>query len=284
VKGYKPVVAPLSLVIAGLGITIEGVEAHMLQALSERYGGYLWEELFPHRLRVVQSSTDCVDQPESMRFDDWKFSISSQRLQGHIDLQQNRSELVLFRKSGVIEFDYFTRIVFSCLAVQAGGALIHAAAAVRHGGALVFFGPSGSGKSTVASLAGDYLVLNDDLVALLPSDKCWTVFSTPYWNQYRGKNDRPRWAPLVGLFRLVQDRRVFLEVVSSGEALAELLACVPVIGQSALLSAQLLTICANVLDQIPFYRLHFLPDDSFWNIIPEHQASQYQPDVRASTS
>jgi hypothetical protein len=59
------------------------------------------------------------------------------------------------------------RTWFSRVLLHAGGILLHAAATVRGGRALVFSGPSGSGKTTLARLAGPQTVLSDESVAIL---------------------------------------------------------------------------------------------------------------------
>ncbi len=261
-------VTPVSLVIAQIGVTIEDAERQLITELSARFGDFVCRRAYRHRLRISRLPGEMAVQEESMRFTDHDFCISHQRFQGRIDLLRDQSELVLFSQGDLADFEYFSRIVFAYLALQAGGMLLHGAGVVRDGGALVFFGPSGCGKSTIASLAAKDQVLNDDLVMLLPGGSGWDVHPTPYWNQSGMRSMVSRCAPLQGLFRLVQDHQVFLEGITRGEALAELFSSIPVVSQSPCHSAQLLAICATLLDWIPLYRLHFLPDESFWQVIP----------------
>jgi hypothetical protein len=72
---------------------------------------------------------------------------------------------------------------------------------------------------------------------------------------------------VAGLLRLVQDRQVYLEAIGGGEALAELLAGIPMIPADPARSAEIVRRCACLLASTPVYRLHFLPDASFWDVI-----------------
>ena len=72
------------------------------------------------------------------------------------------------RRAAFEEVEYFLRVIYALLVFQAGGLLFHAAGIVRDGQCYLFFGHSGSGKTTVARLSSTDLVLNDDLVVLIP--------------------------------------------------------------------------------------------------------------------
>jgi hypothetical protein len=131
------------------------------------------------------------------------------------------------------------------------------------GRAYLFFGPSGSGKTTVARCSSPEAVLNDDLVLLLPEMQGWRAFGTPFSNptQVTPRQDS---APAAALLRLVQSKEVRLAPLSRAQALAELLASVPVLNASP---NPPLERCQLVLAGLPAYFLHFLPDPSFWPVV-----------------
>jgi hypothetical protein len=60
---------------------------------------------------------------------------------------------------------------------------------------------------------------------------------------------------------------VFLEPLGAGLALAEIIANVPVLSADPLHSAELLRRGQQLLSAAPAYRLHFLPDPSFWPLV-----------------
>ncbi|HYH46069.1 MAG TPA: hypothetical protein VEG34_10305, partial [Thermoanaerobaculia bacterium] len=68
-------------------------------------------------------------------------------------------------------FENFCRVLVAYRLHELGGAVIHGAAVVDGGEALLFAGPSGAGKSTVSRMALErgLALLSDDLNALLPA-------------------------------------------------------------------------------------------------------------------
>lgn len=165
------------------------------------------------------------------------------------------------------EIDYFLRVVCALYAFQSGGLLFHAAGIVRKGEAYVFFGHSGAGKTTLSRLSSNYQVLNDDLVLLQPQEKGWLVHGTPFFNPTQIDPQGHRHAPLVGLYRLVQDKNVFLEPTSPGQALAEIIANVPVISANPDQATELFMRAQTLLLQTPILQLHFRKDATFWDVL-----------------
>jgi hypothetical protein len=130
----------------------------------------------------------------------------------------------------------------------------------------VFFGHSGAGKSTVARLSAPDQVLNDDLIAFLPGGDGWIIDSTPFWNPTQTRPN-PLRGPLAGIYRLVQDNCVYSESMSPGQAVAELLASVPVIADVPVHRHMLIRRCVEIQEHAPVKFLHFLPDASFWKFV-----------------
>jgi hypothetical protein len=121
-------------------------------------------------------------------------------------------------------------------------------------------------------------VLNDDLVILRPdipsnaprdallSLNKWKAHSTPFWNPSQVPPTVGE-APLAAILHLAKDRAVFLEGMSQGQALAELLACTPLLPQDPGRSEALLERLTHLIQAVPVFQLHFLPDASFWNAL-----------------
>lgn len=202
-----------------------------------------------------------------IRFRNGVLHFTAPGYEGFIDEEAGQGELRLSSAQPVEEVDYFLRVAYALLALRAGGLLLHAAGIVRGGRAYLFFGPSGCGKTTVARLSRSDRVLNDDLVLLLPTEAEWRAYATPFWNPSQVRPAEAMAAPVAGMFRLVQDTEVYLEAVGPAQALAELVASVPVVTRDAQRARRLLEICRRLLDTVPVSRLHFLPDASFWRLV-----------------
>ncbi len=159
-------------------------------------------------------------------------------------------------------FDCFLRLLYSFFLINEGGFFLHSAAVERRDSAYVFFGPSGSGKSTIAALSAHHC-LNDELAVIKKAGTAYRVFGTPYWT---GEN---RSAPLQVLLNLKQDSRVSLVRLSTGRAVGKLLNNVKSGLADTGFYRQIFAATTALLEQVPCYDMHFLPDDSFWRHLDE---------------
>lgn len=258
----------VSLDIGGLGIDLACNDARLAELLARRYRNF--PPASPRRFRA-SIQFEAGDNPASLLLQPLQFQrgvlvYDAPDFQGYVDPVAGQGSLTLRCQHPEIALEYYLRVMCALLVFQAGGLLFHAAAVQRGGRAFAFFGPSGSGKSTVASLSVQDVVVNDDLVILRPEGNLWQVHATPFWNQYRGESPAPP-APLAGLFRLVQDRRHFVEHMDAACAVAEMIASLPVLPADRARAGQLIARCQSILDCVPAYRLHFLPDASFWGLV-----------------
>jgi hypothetical protein len=259
--------AGIPICIAGLSILLTGENASLMEMIHHRYRLYsaTGDHLHTLRLQIVEPYFGSPE--EKITISDIRLKITNQTYEGIIDFKRGASTLTLNGKHALDDLEYFLRIVYAYLGFESGGFLIHSAGVVREGRSYLFFGPSGCGKSTVASHSTHDHILNDDLVMLLPGNEHWNAFSTPFWNQGNGKDSQPASGPLAGMYRLIKDRQNFLERISTGEALADLIASIPVLSRSSTLAAGLLQRCSALLTQVPVYRLHFTPNDTFWDVV-----------------
>lgn len=256
------------LSVAGMGVSVACRDARLIAELRQRYRD------FPSRSQPLisavvhlQASAGALLNPDpKLSFTPTGMQFWSQGFSGSINSQGGTALLTLDESQAVEGVDYFLRLVYALLAFQAGGFLFHAAGVVHQGAALLFFGHSGSGKTTICRLSSGDLVLNDDLLVLLPEGAGWVAHATPFWNPSQIK-PAPHSAPVAGLYRLEQDRHVYRERLSRAQALAEVISNVPVIPADPARNDALMLRCARLLAAVPAYRLHFLPDDSFWRVI-----------------
>ena len=104
-----------------------------------------------------------------------------------------------------------------------GGALLHAAVAVRDGVGYVFAGRSGAGKSTLAGLchAEGWRILNDDRALVFRRGGAWRVAGTPWHGS--GRFAEAADVPLGGIYLLQQASGNRMEPVSGSQARLALL-------------------------------------------------------------
>jgi hypothetical protein len=264
----------IDLAVAGIGIRVYCNDPATAEQLRWRYADFpassqpkfgSWVNLEGNLRSNALLDTGVV-------FRDHVLHFTARGYTGRIDVKDNRGQLNLSSKQPVEDIDYFIRVVCALLAFENRGVMFHAAGVIREGRAFLFFGHSGAGKTTVARLSAGGLILNDDLVVLLPRGgsaepkNSWIAHATPFWNPTQVKPSSES-AAVAGLFRLVQDREVFLEPMGKGQALAEFLSNIPVIPDDPQRNITLIDRSLRLLDDVPAFRLHFLPDDSFWKII-----------------
>jgi hypothetical protein len=241
----------------------------LAQALAARYQDFLAEGEAQFTVQVkagVPVGSRSVDPALTGCFKEGVFCFDHPSMKGEIDDRQDQGKLWVASDFKIESIEYYLRVVYALLAFRMGGIMMHAAGILRNGKAYLFFGHSGAGKTTVARLSSQDVVLNDDLIILLPEDGVWQAYGTPFWNPTQVRPS-PRHAPLIGLYRLVQSKKVCLETLPASQALAELVANTPVLPEDPLRGGELMLRLAALLKEIPAFRLFFLPDDTFWRLI-----------------
>jgi hypothetical protein len=257
------------LTVGPLRIIIEAANPMVHTVLRSAYGAFVTDHTpVPYTLTVR------VDYTPGPARSDWPFTFDrgvlyfmAQHYTGAITLGGDQSQLNVIAPHPFGPVDYFVRSAVALLAFEAGGLLFHAAGLVRRGNGYAFFGYSGSGKTTVARISSDALILNDDLVVLLPDALQWSIHATPFSSPMKGIAVGPQHALLQALYRLVQDRHVYLEPIDLSVAMAEVIASSPIVSADPDRALALLARAEHLVNAVPVQRLHFLPDPSFWAVI-----------------
>lgn len=169
-------------------------------------------------------------------------------------------------------FENFCRVLVAYRLHELGGAVIHGAALVDGGEALLFAGRSGAGKTTVSRLGREAgrTVLSDDLNALLPTESGGVVLAgLPFTGDLGGGGSgAPGVHPLRGLFRLEKDVEDSLRPLTRAEASACLMACSPFLNADAHRHGVLLSTLLNLIEGVPAFALRFSLSGRMWSILP----------------
>lgn len=261
-----------TLAIADLPLTISA-DAALIAALQKRYAAFLQPDrptpLVARIERIGHTPRTTDERPLIFRADGVHFTASDYA--GHINLAEQDAALTLNSAAPVEDADYFIRTIYALRLFEAGGLLFHAAGLVRHERGYLFFGHSGSGKTTVSRLSPEAVVLNDDLVALLPDANQWYMHATPFSNPTQVALQHtpigPRSAIVSGAYRLIQDRRVYVEDLPLAQAVAEIVASSPIVCADPARTFDLITRARQLHTVVPIRNLHFLPDNSFWSVV-----------------
>jgi len=259
----------ISLAIANFSIRLNCHHPQLSEVLRRRYQDFppLQNTKFDADVHWVGKQRQNALLDVSPEFRDGILYFSASGYEGFIDEQNGRGELTISSTQPVEEIDYYLRTVLALMAHAANGVLLHTAGIIRNSRAYLFFGHSGIGKTTVCQVSqADHIILNDDLILLLPLNHRWQAYGTPFWNPTQVQPSAQN-APVAGLFWLIQAPQVFTRPLGAAPALAALIANVPVIPQDPERSIALLEILAQIQRSIPISELHFLPDNSFWNVI-----------------
>ncbi len=102
-----------------------------------------------------------------------------------------------------------------------GIVMIHGAAVVMEGRALIFLGPSGAGKSTISQILEPFApVIGDDRLYLIPQESKWRVANATTLRALMGalteeESHSLASVPLGTVFRLIQDSNTHVEPVEA---------------------------------------------------------------------
>jgi hypothetical protein len=260
------------LFIAQTGLEIDCQPLGVVEVLLRRYRGFTngSDTQFKVYIKAHQEPNALGLGNLPLSFSGGKVVINAVGYQGEIDIENSRALIDLPTQRMEEDVDYFLRVVSALLIFQNGGLMLHAAGILSGDRVYVFFGHSGSGKTTIARHSREDDLLNDDLLVLRPEGNEWRIYATPFWNPTQARPAN-RSGKLHGLFRLVQDSRVYLEEVSPAVALAELVSNVPVIPADPSRSNELLARCQSILGTAGVHLLHFLPDGSFWSVVKSNK-------------
>jgi hypothetical protein len=195
------------------------------------------------------------------------------RLAGWFDTSGGEGQILL--AGGDVEpperaLENYVRAAVAWQAASRGGALVHAASAVRDGRAYLFYGESGAGKSTLAACNRRGRVISDDLTLVLPGPGGdLEIVGSPFRGTYEEGEPLLGRFPLAAGFRIVKDVEASVRAVSRLRALAELVGSLPFVAEAFARRPDLFEQVERSFAACPLAHLHFRKDDSFWDAIEQ---------------
>ncbi len=273
------------LELGELRIRLDRLDAEREAELRERFGAYAPATVSPDAdaLRVSVGLEDrayFVTPPETpelnpvfLGFDaDGTVRYMGYKVAGWIDTK-SRSGVLLLAKGGyepdVRAIENYVRVATAWMAIDLGGALVHAASAVWNGKGYLFYGESGAGKSTLAENDRRAQIVSDDLSLVLP-DRGGTLHlvGSPFRGTYDGGPPVHGAFPLAAGYRLVQADEAAVDPVPRARGFAELVGNLPFVAESLVERPDVLTRVQAAFANVPLAHLEFRKgDDSYWDAI-----------------
>ncbi|MFH1490046.1 MAG: hypothetical protein ABII06_14180 [Pseudomonadota bacterium] len=166
---------------------------------------------------------------------------------------------------------------------RSGGLLLHGVGIRRKGQGCLFLGLSGEGKTTIGEFAAPEEMIADDGIILEREGPDVFLSPTPFdqkasFGPDTGKPRAERSRLAIGFF-LRKDSRVYVERVSPAEACAVILKNHIHFFRyfSSDITAKALGLAAEMCRRVPFYRLHFKKDSSFWSLVERLKNEPWSP-------
>lgn len=260
----------LNISLASTIVSLECSDETFLQELlQERYAAFVAPEGAPDIHILLQPKTK---PPTHVRIESvkvrqaeggWRFVYDT--FVADVTPTADRAEVACLRSAYAV--DSFLRTLMALYLPQHGGVMLHASAVRYEGWGYAFAGRSGAGKSTVARLlSGVTEVLSDELIAVRRTANGWHVFGTPFWGDFARAGANLS-APLRGVYLLRHAKQHQLERLSRRDALAAILQCSLQFAEGAEVAEWMLNVVSALARDVPVYRLHFLPDRGFWEMV-----------------
>jgi hypothetical protein len=193
------------------------------------------------------------------------------QLAGWFDTQARRGEILLARGTFEPELralENYIRCAVAWCAAERGGALVHAASAVRNGKAYLFYGESGAGKSTLSAVNRRGTVVSDDLSLVLPRPEGGLdLVGSPFRGTYEEGEPVVGRFPLAAGFRIVKAENAVVRPVQRALAFGQLVGNLTFVAEAFRERPDLFASVEAAFAGVPLFHLQFRKDDSYWDAI-----------------
>jgi hypothetical protein len=258
----------ITIEIGGVPVCVHATDTSFLEMLEKRYAGFVtWEGPAEFDFDIELAEPVAVDADADLRvtWDSGRWHVERGDFAAVFDPHSRSGRI---RQSpNPYSIDAVFRILHTLLLAQEGGFLLHAASAIRNGKAFVFAGVSGAGKTTIASLAPlDATLLTDEISYIRKVGDQYVAFGTPFTGEL-GKLGENVSAPIAALYLLEKGPRNHIAPVTAPEANRAFLSNVLFFAEDQELVRSVFRSACEFVDQVPVYRLTFLPDSRVWEML-----------------
>jgi len=275
--------ARFALNLATLRLELAGLDAPRAALLRERYGPYAGDAVARLDAALIldvarEERAYFIDPPETAEFnpvwlacDGTRIRYVGHQLAGWFDTALHRGLILL--SAGTYEpplrvLENYIRCAVAWCAAERGGALVHAASAVRNGRGYLFFGESGAGKSTLSAVSTQGQVVSDDLSLVLPrEDGSLDLVGSPFRGTYEGGAPVVGRFPLAAGFRIVKASSASVQDAPRAVAFGQLVGNLTFVAEAFRERPDLFASVERAFAGVPLRHLHFTKDDSYWDAI-----------------
>lgn len=272
-----------NLRIAGVPIQLRSDHSVFWRQIEQRYGNFFCEsgdseaEVVDHHVErnpkipfspTAWSGVDVLRDGDVTTIargnarGEWRRSKRTCRiLQDAIDYERD----IVYRDYGC---DTVIRVILAARALERGGLFVHSAGVERAGKGYLFVGESGAGKSTLAKAsAASTRILSDDLTFVDGSAEP-ALQGTPFFGDL-GISGVNQSTPLTAIYFLHKAAENEIKAISTREAVGRMIPQVGLFAPEANDWQRALDRIHEICSVVPTAELHFLPDDSFWDLIDD---------------
>jgi hypothetical protein len=253
--------------IGDVPILLRPSDSKFCDVLEERYAGFLNPDSNPACRFEIQLDPKGRPSDEDSRVtrqgDLWSFQRGDFRATWNPRAGRGRIE----QCPNPYSIDAVLRITHSLVLAEEGGFLVHAASAIRGGGAYLFAGVSGAGKTTMARLAPpDVTVLTDEISYVRRIGNRYKAYGTPFAGELArvGANTS---APLETLYLLVQGPENRIKAVPKIEAARALMRHVLFFAEEKEMVSRVFDSVLQFVSRVEVAQLVFTPDARAWELI-----------------
>lgn len=259
----------VTIQIGGISVAVRTQDPDFRDMLEARYGGFVVPTSRPDiefDVQLAESSTP-ISVDEEVRVarqeDDWTLQRGDFRATWNVRTARGQ----IFQASNPYAIDSVLRIVHTLILAPRGGFLLHAASAIRNGGAFLFAGVSGAGKTTISRLAPpDVKLLTDEISYVRRDDGVYSACGTPFAGELARVGENCS-APIQTLFLLEKSASNHIEAVDPADAVRELLRHILFFAVDPEMVKLVFESACRLVDKVPVRRLCFTPDQRVWEII-----------------